>query len=248
MYSGSELLVAKIHSKLSAYLLTLAEQQEKEQKNSPTTDCVVVAKQDLALFILHIDVDVEHADHMRAIVVDLSSTEGLRVSMAKAVKKILKARVEFYDRFLEVIFLSTGHGGEDSAKLDNKQSNYWVRKGAICLSDFTGRPVVFEMCSPFVQGAHVLDVGCGEGYGARKLIAIGAKRIVGLDVSPSIIEKANVNPLKTASETYVTCDADKILETFHEKPLEQGSFDMAVAIFLFNYTSICKMKTICDQI
>ena len=189
---------------------------------------------------------------MRAIVVDLAATEKKRLRIAEAVDTVLQARVEFFDRFVEAIFPPTGHSGEDSAKLYNKQSNTWVRKGATCLSDFTGRPVVFDMCSPFVRGAHVLDVGCGEGYGARKLVEMGAKRIVGLDVSSAMIEKANANPSKSAFETYITSDADKIVETFNKMPatlglvpgrmLTVGSFDMAIAIFLFNYTSITKMK------
>ena len=248
MYFGSELLVATFYSKLCAYLRTMAE----KDPSGP------ISKQDLAFFLLHIDMDVEHADHMRAIVVDLASTEERRLRLAKAVDAILKARVEFFDRFVEAIFPPTGHGGEDSAKLYNKQSNNWVRKGATCLSDFTGRPVVFDMCSSFVRGAHVLDVGCGEGYGARKLIEMGAKRIVGLDVSSAMIEKANANPAKSSRETYMTCDADNIISIFNEMPatlglipgrmLEEGCFDMAIAIFLFNYTSISKMKAIIDQI
>ena len=249
MYSGSELLVATFYSKLSAYLRVMA---EKNPYNGP------VCKQDLAFFLLHIDMDVEHADHMRAVVVDFASTEGKRLRIAKAVDAILKARVELLDRFVEAVFPPTGHSAVDSAQLYNKQSNNWVRKGATCLSDFTGRPVVFDMCSSFVCDAHVLDVGCGEGYGARKLVEMGAKRIVGLDVSSAMIEKANANPVKSSRETYVTSDADKIIETFNNMPaelglvpgrmLEEGSFDMAIAIFLFNYTSISKMKAICDQI
>ena len=248
MYSGSELLVATFYSKLSAYLRVMTE----KDPNGP------VCKQDLAFFLLHIDMDVEHADHMRAVVVDFVSTEGKRLRIAKAVDAILKARVELLDRFVEAVFPPTGHSAVDSAQLYNKQSNNWVRKGATCLSDFTGRPVVFDMCSSFVRDAHVLDVGCGEGYGARKLVEMGAKRIVGLDVSSAMIEKANANPVKSSRETYVTCDADKIIETFNNTPaelglvpgrmLEEGSFDMAIAIFLFNYTSISKMKAICDDI
>merc|ERR1740124_1556 len=235
MYLGSELIVAEMYSKLSNYLVTFAD----KMPNSPIT------RQDLAFFILHIDMDVDHADKMRKIVVSLATDEVTRLRMALVVDAAFKAREEFCDRFVEAAFPPTGHGGEASAKLYNKQSHNWVRKGATCLSDFTGRPIVFELCQPFVPGAFVLDVGCGEGYGARRLVEIGAKKILGLDVSAEMIERAKANPMKSRNETYETCDAETILQKLNEKPttlgvtpgrmLDEGCFDMAMAIFLFNY-------------
>ena len=271
MYFGSELICARYYSKLSAYLVALASKKKSDPeyprqhgsklicacyysklsaffdglggKNKSNLECPVT-KQHLAFFLLHIDMDVEHADKMRDIVVCLASDEATRLKMARAVDTILKARVEFCDRFIESVFPPTGHSGEDSAKLYNKQSQNWVRKGPTCLSDFTGRPVVFEMCSPFVSGAHVLDVGCGEGYGARKIMEMGAQRIVGLDVSEEMIERAKANPQRSSRETYEICDAESIVAKLTEMPaslglvpgrmLKEGCFDLAIAIFLFN--------------
>jgi len=248
MYYGSELITNQIYSKLSAYLLTMI----KKSKNCPLN------KHHLAFFLLHIDMDVEHADNMRKIVTSLASDERSRLKIAYTAHTILKARMELFDRFVEASFPPTGHGGEDSAKLYNKQSQNWVRKGATCLSDFTGRPIIFDICEDFVRGAHVLDVGCGEGYGARKLVEMGARRVVGLDISEEMIERANANPMKSIQETYTTCDADKILEKLNGAPasfglvpgrlVSEGCFDLAIAIFLFNYTSISKMNAICDQV
>ena len=209
MYLGSELIVASMYSKLSNYLVSIA----GNDPNCPVT------KQDLAFFLLHIDMDVDHAEKMRQIVVSLASDERTRLQMASAADTIMSARLEFCDRFVEASFPPTGHGGEDSAKLYNKQSQNWVRKGATCLSDFTGRPVVFEACSPFVEGAHVLDVGCGEGYGARKLVEMGAKRIIGFDISGEMIERAKTNPNKSNREFYETCDADKIVHKLEKGEL-----------------------------
>eukprot|EP00957_Ditylum_brightwellii_P199715 15224408-Ditylum_brightwellii.AAC.1 len=87
---------------------------------------------------------------------------------------------------------------------------------------------------------------------------MGAKRIVGLDVSEEMIERAKANPMKSSCETYMACDAERIMEKLAEMPaslglvpgrlLQEGCFDLAMAIFLFNYTSISKMKAICEQV
>ena len=253
MYFGSELVAPTIYSKLSKFVLS-----EIKNGGGPGDDECTVTKQDLAFFLLHMEIDVEHADKMREIIVGIAEDENTRIKMAHVADNILKARVEFYNRFIETSFPPTGHSGEDSAKLYNKQSQNWVRKGATCLSDFTGRPVVFEMCSAHVSGSYILDVGCGEGYGARELIKMGAKRVVGFDVSNEMVERAKTNPERSSHEIYQTCDAENIMETLHMMPaslgivpgrmLDRGCFDLAVAIFLFNYTSISKMKSICQQI
>ena len=237
MYLGSELIVSQLYSKLSAFLRINAEKTEFE---APLT------RQDLAFFLLHMDMDVAHAENMRDIVVAHAKDRSSRYEMVEAANAILSARVEFYDRFLETMFPPTGHGGENSASLYNKQSTNWVRKSATCLSDFTGRPVVFDVCAPFVSEAHVLDVGCGEGYVARKLVEMGANRVVGLDVSPEMVERARKNPERSGKEYYATCDASDICKALRERAAEfgvlpgrmttEGCFDLAVAVFLFNYT------------
>ena len=252
IFFGSELVASKMYSKLCAFLLSAI-------NNDDSDDDLLIKKQDLAFFLLHIDMDIEHANKMRKIVIDLADDESIRIEITHVTETILNARVEFFDRFVEIAFPPTGHSGEDSAKLYNKQSQNWVRKGATCLSDFTGRPVVFEMCSAHASGSYILDVGCGEGYGARELVKMGAKRIIGFDISSEMIERARTNPERSSTrEVYQTCDAENIMDTLRKMPatlgivpgriLEQGCFDLAVAIFLFNYTSISKMKSICHQI
>jgi ubiquinone/menaquinone biosynthesis C-methylase UbiE len=49
-------------------------------------------------------------------------------------------------------------------------------------------PTLFRVLGP-VEGQHVLDLACGNGYIARKLARSGA-RVTGVDVSASIIERA----------------------------------------------------------
>ena len=59
----------------------------------------------------------------------------------------------------------------------------WVREERMLLSDFTARPYVIEELSP-LAGAHVLDLGCGEGYVARLAAEAGAASVTGIDMSP----------------------------------------------------------------
>ena len=91
---------------------------------------------------------------------------------------------------------SPSNGSQDlgqnlsSDKLYDKQSTKWVRTKPSCLSDFTGRPVLFDLCEPHCSGAKVLDVGCGEGYCARKLIEMGVSYSVGIDISEEMVNRA----------------------------------------------------------
>jgi toxoflavin synthase len=105
----------------------------------------------------------------------------------------------------------------------------WTRNEPISLSDFTARPFVLKLCEPY-YGARVLDLGCGEGYCARKLRSGGAGDVLGIDLSSGMIEAA----LKEEAErplgiAYRQGDAQKL------SALETGSFDLVVAVFLFNY-------------
>jgi SAM-dependent methyltransferase/pyrroloquinoline quinone (PQQ) biosynthesis protein C len=241
MYFGSELLVSKLYGQICRYLKT----DER------------LSTQDLAFFILHIDMDVEHARLMRLVVVELCNTHAQRESMIKAVSKILDARVNFYDNFVQCLFPPTGHGGTHSGALYNKQSSNWVRKTASCLSDFTGRPVVFEMCEPHIHGANVLDVGSGEGYAARKFMSMGAGAVTGLDISENMVAKARENAT-SENENYLVGDAGNLKAILEANPAtvgivpgaatEIGCFDLAVGIFVFNYTSIHDMNRICQQV
>lgn len=46
-----------------------------------------------------------------------------------------------------------------SQKMYNKQATNWVRTKPRCLSDFTGRPVIFSMLEKYTQNATILDIG-----------------------------------------------------------------------------------------
>jgi hypothetical protein len=48
----------------------------------------------------------------------------------------------------------------------------------------------YRFACTFVKGKHILDVACGEGYGAAAMRRAGARRVVGVDISQEVCEHA----------------------------------------------------------
>ena len=48
----------------------------------------------------------------------------------------------------------------------------------------------YRFATDFVRAKHVLDIACGEGYGAAAFTKAGAASVVGVDISPDICEHA----------------------------------------------------------
>ena len=83
------------------------------------------------------------------------------------------------------------------------EPTFWDRMSAI----FRGRAMyvrmdaALELVSPRLTGLHVLDIGCGSGRFAFELLAGGAERVVGIDVSPAAIEAADARRRQARSLT-----------------------------------------------
>jgi toxoflavin synthase len=79
-----------------------------------------------------------------------------------------------------------------------------------------------------LQGESALDLACGEGYYSRLLKTWGAGAVVGVDVSPNMIELARQQEAShSLGITYHVQDV---------RALELGQrFDLVVAAFLFNH-------------
>ena len=118
---------------------------------------------------------------------------------------------------------------------DQTASN-WIRQLPLSLSDFTARPVVINLCEP-IHGMRILDVGCGEGYCSRELMRRGAKSLYGVDISQSMIEAARNQEMQDqlGIQYEVGCATD--LSQF-----ENESFDIVVAVFIFNYLTVDQMQ------
>mmetsp|Transcript_14468 Transcript_14468/g.18327 ORF Transcript_14468/g.18327 Transcript_14468/m.18327 type:complete len:345 (-) Transcript_14468:1113-2147(-) len=150
-----------------------------------------------------------------------------------------------------------------SRKMYNKQASNWVRTEPRCLSDFTGRPVVFGMLEDVLNAQHdgsdsegkvVLDIGCGEGYCARKVIEMGASKVIGSDISKEMIACA----LSTADGDddrfkYYESAAGELLKGLNDNrdflgiDSAEGAFDVAIAVFLFNYLTTNEMEEVILQ-
>jgi cyclopropane fatty-acyl-phospholipid synthase-like methyltransferase len=71
--------------------------------------------------------------------------------------------------------------------------SHWDRTSSI----FRGRAMyvrmdaALQLVSPHVRGMRVLDIGCASGRFAFELLAAGAERVIGVDVSPAAIDAAN---------------------------------------------------------
>jgi SAM-dependent methyltransferase len=118
---------------------------------------------------------------------------------------------------------------KDAKSLYNTEANQWQRTEPVLLSDYSARPFVMALCEP-LKGYTLLDIGCGEGYVGRELLKRGAATIHGIDISESMIEKAQEEKQKQnlGNATYEVRDI---------RGLRDGEFqvDTVLAMFLFNY-------------
>ncbi|KAE8136468.1 S-adenosyl-L-methionine-dependent methyltransferase [Aspergillus pseudotamarii] len=78
-----------------------------------------------------------------------------------------------------------------------------------------------------VHGLEVLDLACGTGYWSRKSIDLGAKKVVGVDISKAMVDNARLQTrAQDPSEFHVVdCIA----------PFNMGTFDLVLGVWLLNY-------------
>lgn len=79
-----------------------------------------------------------------------------------------------------------------------------------------------------LTGASVLDLATGTGIGLRLVRAAGASKLVGVDISPQMLEIAKVT---TPGAVFHTADCSKPLD---ELRLEPQSFDVVLGVWLLN--------------
>lgn len=103
------------------------------------------------------------------------------------------------------------------------------------MSDFTGRPAIFELCGA-VEGQRVLDLGCGEGYCTREMARRGAREVHGIDLSASMIELARKQEeqqglgIQYAQGNVIDLD------------LPAAAYDLVLGVFVFSYVGVDEMQ------
>ncbi|MFT7674445.1 MAG: SAM-dependent methyltransferase [Gammaproteobacteria bacterium] len=122
----------------------------------------------------------------------------------------------------------------DTETVYNENAEKWLRMEPSSLSDFTGRPPVFDACGD-LKTRSVLDIGCGEGYCARELKRRGAGDYLGVDLSSQMIGAARAQEAK--DQYGIEYRTHNIVDF---KPARQ--FDLCIAVFLFNYLTVEEMQ------
>lgn len=93
-----------------------------------------------------------------------------------------------------------------------------------------------------LEGQSVLDLACGEGIYSRRMRQLGAKKVVGVDISPEMIALAEKLEVGTPlGITYAVHDVSI--------PHSFGEFDIVVASYLLNYArSKAELTAFCQNI
>ena len=94
---------------------------------------------------------------------------------------------------------------------DVPEENYWFQRHL----------AVYAWVAPQVAGKRVIDMACGEGYGADLLAGAGAASVVGVEANPDAFEharlryrRANLRFERSMVEVYAEpCDAIVFLQT-----------------------------------
>jgi SAM-dependent methyltransferase len=124
------------------------------------------------------------------------------------------------------------HETRSAQELYDANAKDWARQAPSSVSDYTGRPPTLALCEP-VAGLRVLDLGCGEGYCARLLKRRGAREVLGIDVSAQMIELARAQEEREPlGLRYEVGNATELAS------LAEGSFDLVLAMFMFNYLGV----------
>lgn len=92
------------------------------------------------------------------------------------------------------------------------------------LQDYSFRKAL----APYMKGTKVLDLACGTGYYSRTALELGAASVIGVDISPGMIEAAKA--LTASSKvTFQVADCSKPVI------FDGGPFDLVLGAWLLNY-------------
>ena len=81
---------------------------------------------------------------------------------------------------------------------------------------------------PYIRGARVLDLACGTGHHSKACIGWGASSVVGVDISPTMVDVARRS---TTSEKIIF----EVADCSKPKIYRGGEYDLVFAGWLLNY-------------
>jgi len=87
---------------------------------------------------------------------------------------------------------------------------------------------ITEYLKDKINGKRVLDIPCGSGIYSNLFYELGAKEVVGIDISEEMVKLAK-QKTKCPNSSFIQCDAQKLND------LSLDKFDIITCIFLFNY-------------
>jgi SAM-dependent methyltransferase len=94
-----------------------------------------------------------------------------------------------------------------------------------------------------VDGLKVLDLACGTGFYTRQIRGLGARDVLGVDISPDMIAAATeIERRSPVGVRYAVADAAELPST--ERP-----FDVVTAVYLLNYAADeASMRRLCRSV
>lgn len=133
---------------------------------------------------------------------------------------------------------------ETTREIYNEAADRWVRTTPQSLSDFTGRPPVFDLCGN-VSGFTIVDLGCGEGYCARVLADKGATQIDGIDISEEMVQRAIESTQKAFGDGTHPENPNLSFKVGDITTLEaaDNTYDLALGMFVYNYLTVEQMQS-----
>lgn len=95
-----------------------------------------------------------------------------------------------------------------------------MRDGKNITHEYLSKPALFDALGD-VRGKDILCVGCGSGEECIKLFELGARKIIGIDLSPALIE--------IAKKSYPELE-------FHVMDMEEMNFNISFDVIISNLT------------
>jgi SAM-dependent methyltransferase len=114
-----------------------------------------------------------------------------------------------------------------------QQRSFWDRISSIFRGDdmYVRMQASLDLLRPHLSGLTVLDVGCASGRFAFKLLELGARRVIGVDVAPAAIATANQHRPENLLSEQVEFQVADVVDPDTELP----QVDLVTALGVLEY-------------